>query len=644
MENPLIQELRDALAFSAGYRSEKHPAAEAIVMASQASVRAVLDELELLRATPGGATEIHVLDNGGHVTGERAALLLDDETRSHKNTARDLVTAEATANALRTRLAEVEKERDALAARVAQLESARPEHWLPKSVTVSDIASEAMKLRSANAALENSLTDELIGAQQSLRISYEHDRLNHVFFLAALDAVGMKGEVGTLGTLQGKVVERIVSLKKERDEMTQWRTGHLPSCADIDNENMRCGCGYLDGTAYRELRDANAALERDERWQKQYALTCLYIEKTGSLERALGVLVDAVNVEFGDGRSNIGGKTGPALIAAVNALAEANRNDGPVSKRLEELRQMVTSIADLRAQLSALSGAVAAKDKALRFYADESNWDDRSTASEGGEEECEVILSERVLLASNEPGWIVASAALSTTPDSLPAKPSESVREAAFKCSKGIREAMSEMFSRTLANHVLDKIEAEAAEHFYSALAPHLSVREAGKSMPCPHCGHTLLWSEDRGAHCDGCDDFDPETDIPEASTNQSPHLSGGEDAKRDDHWAAKKALRVALVQTIEPLYMQLLTENFGIGKTGTVHLSWMCKELLANIDVFPVDKTSRWIGFIQGVMAANHRLDVDAERDRTRPLFKKAYDMAAALRAPQPTDEKSEA
>lgn len=46
MENPLIQELRDALAFSAAYRSEKHPNAEAFVAASQASVRAVLEELE----------------------------------------------------------------------------------------------------------------------------------------------------------------------------------------------------------------------------------------------------------------------------------------------------------------------------------------------------------------------------------------------------------------------------------------------------------------------------------------------------------------------------------------------------------------------------------------------------------------------
>lgn len=32
--------------------------------------------------------------------------------------------------------------------------------------------------------------------------------------------------------------------------------------------------------------------------------------------------------------------------------------------------------------------------------------------------------------------------------------------------------------------------------------------------MKCPHCGSTLLWGEDRGAHCDGCDLFDPEVDL----------------------------------------------------------------------------------------------------------------------------------
>lgn len=37
------------------------------------------------------------------------------------------------------------------------------------------------------------------------------------------------------------------------------------------------------------------------------------------------------------------------------------------------------------------------------------------------------------------------------------------------------------------------------------------STRAPGSASVCPHCKSGLLWSEDRGAHCDGCDDFDAE-------------------------------------------------------------------------------------------------------------------------------------
>lgn len=36
--------------------------------------------------------------------------------------------------------------------------------------------------------------------------------------------------------------------------------------------------------------------------------------------------------------------------------------------------------------------------------------------------------------------------------------------------------------------------------------------------MPCPHCKSTLLWSEDRGPHCDGCDEYEPEEVMSEPS------------------------------------------------------------------------------------------------------------------------------
>ena len=41
------------------------------------------------------------------------------------------------------------------------------------------------------------------------------------------------------------------------------------------------------------------------------------------------------------------------------------------------------------------------------------------------------------------------------------------------------------------------------------ALPPSEFPRYGEKPMQCPHCGSGLLWSEDRGAHCDGCEDYD---------------------------------------------------------------------------------------------------------------------------------------
>lgn len=89
MENPQIQKLREALEFSASYRSAKHPGADAIVMASQECVRIALAELDMLRAQAGEETPIYVIGNGSTVTGARAAQLLDHEMESHAATRKE---------------------------------------------------------------------------------------------------------------------------------------------------------------------------------------------------------------------------------------------------------------------------------------------------------------------------------------------------------------------------------------------------------------------------------------------------------------------------------------------------------------------------------------------------------------------------
>ncbi len=89
------------------------------------------------------------------------------------------------------------------------------------------------------------------------------------------------------------------------------------------------------------------------------------------------------------------------------------------------------------------------------------------------------------------------------------------------------------------------------------------------------------------------------------------------------------KPLRDALTATVVGLRAQASnSEITGTSdETSVEHLLWMLDHLLDNMEIFPVDKTSRWIGFVQGVLAANGILNTKAERDRTRPLFHKAYE-----------------
>ncbi len=72
-----------------------------------------------------------------------------------------------------------------------------------------------------------------------------------------------------------------------------------------------------------------------------------------------------------------------------------------------------------------------------------------------------------------------------------------------------LEEAVSEMSPDPNSLTLLSCRTALArAEVVIEGLTPH--------EIRCPHCKSGLLWSEDRGPHCDGCDDFDPESDLPD--------------------------------------------------------------------------------------------------------------------------------
>ncbi len=61
-------------------------------------------------------------------------------------------------------------------------------------------------------------------------------------------------------------------------------------------------------------------------------------------------------------------------------------------------------------------------------------------------------------------------------------------------------------------------------------------------------------------------------------------------------------------------------------GDASLANLIWMCRTALERLESFPPDKTSRWLGFVQGVLAVHGLVRVSEERDFSRPLFHAAY------------------
>lgn len=56
-----------------------------------------------------------------------------------------------------------------------------------------------------------------------------------------------------------------------------------------------------------------------------------------------------------------------------------------------------------------------------------------------------------------------------------------------------------------------------------------------------------------------------------------------------------------------------------------------LCDEAVENFDKYPFDKINRWLGSIQGVLAAVGAVDVDEERDFSRPLLHSFHEGAVA-------------
>jgi chromosome segregation ATPase len=62
---------------------------------------------------------------------------------------------------------------------------------------------------------------DLQEAEQNLRCSRESEQDRHKFFLALLEAVGMKGEVGSLATLEKQIVVRVDAAQRNLADLNQ---------------------------------------------------------------------------------------------------------------------------------------------------------------------------------------------------------------------------------------------------------------------------------------------------------------------------------------------------------------------------------------------------------------------------------------
>ena len=47
-----------------------------------------------------------------------------------------------------------------------------------------------------------------------------------------------------------------------------------------------------------------------------------------------------------------------------------------------------------------------------------------------------------------------------------------------------------------------------------------------------------------------------------------------------------------------------------------------LCEEAITHMSHYPFDKLNRWLGFVQGVLAVTGVIDVDEEREFSRPLL----------------------
>lgn len=88
-----------------------------------------------------------------------------------------------------------------------------------------------------------------------------------------------------------------------------------------------------------------------------------------------------------------------------------------------------------------------------------------------------------------------------------------------------------------------------------------------------------------------------------------------------------KKGIDIAILQRYHTIVGRL-PDNLlhSPDKTDHKHLLWMLEQIM--IGEVTGKKSHRWLGFIQGVLAARMFISVDEERNVTRPFFRGEEDV----------------
>lgn len=85
-------------------------------------------------------------------------------------------------------------------------------------------------------------------------------------------------------------------------------------------------------------------------------------------------------------------------------------------------------------------------------------------------------------------------------------------------------------------------------------------------------------------------------------------------------------------METLFERYLDIISENAHTLealpiKCRSGNLKALCKEATENSGKYPFDKLNRWMGFIQGVLATTGSIDMNDEREITRPILHSFHD-----------------